>query len=226
MTDIRSRIVVLAILVSMVLAVLAVSCGTQAAAEDRAEPDPALKGLPDDFQRLTEVWELLKEEHIDGKTLDSRELSNGAIRGMLQALNDPYASYLRPEQFAVETQDIKGFFEGSGAEVGSRDGRSTILAPMPESPAEYSGVRPGDAILEIDGESAIGISLLEAVSKIRGPKGTDVKLLILHVNDTEPVLISITRGVIPLTSVRLLMQVGKIGHLRLSSFSGTTNNEL
>ena len=226
MTDIRSRIVVLAILVSMVLAVLAVSCGTQAAAEDRAEPDPALKGLPDDFQRLTEVWELLKEEHIDGKTLDSRELSNGAIRGMLQALNDPYASYLRPEQFAVETQDIKGFFEGIGAEVGIRDGRITILAPMPESPAENSGVRPGDAILEIDGESAIGISLLEAVSKIRGPKGTDVKLLILHVNDTEPVLISITRGVIPLTSVRLLMQVGKIGHLRLSSFSGTTNNEL
>ena len=143
MTDIRSRIVVLAILVSMVLAVLAVSCGTQAAAEDRAEPDPALKGLPDDFQRLTEVWELLKEEHIDGKTLDSRELSNGAIRGMLQALNDPYASYLRPEQFAVETQDIKGFFEGIGAEVGIRDGRITILAPMPESPAENSGVRPG-----------------------------------------------------------------------------------
>ena len=225
-TNFRLRMVVLAFSLSIALAALAISCGAQAVTENQATPDQALEGLPDDFQRLVEVWELLKQEHIDGKNLDGHDLSDGAIRGMLQALDDPYASYLRPDQYAVETQDIQGFFEGIGAEVGIRDGRITILAPMPDAPAEKAGIRPGDAILEIDGESAEGISLLEAVSRIRGRKGTAVELLILHLNETQPILISITRGVIPLTSVRLLMQVGRIGHLRLSSFSGTTNDEL
>ena len=238
MTAFRLRMALVAISVAMALAALVISCGAQAATDNRtgdqngdrsgnqAADDPALEGLPDDFQRLLEVWELLRREHIDGSTLDSRDLSDGAIRGMLQALDDPYASYLRPEQFAVETQDIKGFFEGIGAEVGIRDGQITILAPMPKAPAERAGIRPGDVILEIDGESAEGISLLEAVSRIRGQKGTAVELLILHLNESEPVLISIIRGVIPLTSVRLLMQAGGIGHIRLSSFNGNTNDEL
>ena len=225
-TEFRLRMVVLALAVSIALAALVIGCGALAVAEDQATPDQALEGLPDDFQRLADVWELLRREHIDGKTLDGREISDGAIRGMLQALDDPYASYLRPEQFAVETQDIQGFFEGIGAEVGIRNGLITILAPMPDAPAEKAGIRPGDAILEIDGETAEGITLLEAVNRIRGRKGTAVELLILHVNESQPILISIIRGVIPLTSVRLLMQIGRIGHLRLSSFSGTTNDEL
>jgi carboxyl-terminal processing protease len=225
-TIFRLRMAVLALFVSIGFTALVLGCSTQAVAENQPTPDPALARLPDDFQRLVEVWQLLQEEHIDGGELDSRELSDGAIRGMLRALDDPYAAYLKPDQFAVETQDIQGFFEGIGAEVGVRDGLITILAPMPEAPAEKAGIRPGDIILEIDGESAQGISLLEAVSRIRGQKGTAVELLILHRNESDPVLLSIIRGVIPLTSVRLLMHVGGIGHLRLSSFSGTTNGEL
>ena len=147
MTNFRFRMVVLALTVSMALATLVISCGAQAAAVNQATLNQALEGLPNDFQRLVEVWELLKEEHIDGKTLDGRKLSDGAIRGMLRALDDPYASYLMPEQFAVETEDIKGFFEGIGVEVGIRDGRITILAPMPDAPAEKAGIRPGDVIL-------------------------------------------------------------------------------
>ena len=226
MTIFRLRMAVLALFVSIGFTALVLGCSTQAVAENQPTPDPALARLPDDFQRLVEVWQLLQEEHIDGGELDSRELSDGAIRGMLRALDDPYAAYLKPDQFAVETQDIQGFFEGIGAEVGVRDGLITILAPMPEAPAEKAGIRPGDIILEIDGESAQGISLLEAVSRIRGQKGTAVELLILHRNESDPVLLSIIRGVIPLTSVRLLMHVGGIGHLRLSNFSGTTNGEL
>ena len=188
--------------------------------------DPAVQGLPAEFQRLSEVWELLQREHVDGKDLDGQALSNGAIRGMLQAMGDPYAAYLRPEQYAVESQDIQGFFEGIGAEVNMRNGRITILAPLPGAPAEKAGIRPGDTILEIDGDSTEGLSLLEAVRKIRGRKGTSVELLVLHLNTTDPELIAITRGVIPLNSVRLEMLEGGIGYLRLSSFSGTTNGEL
>ncbi len=184
------------------------------------------EGLPVEFLRMVEVWELLEREHIDGGNLDAQALSDGAIRGMLGALDDPYAGFLSADQYELESQDIQGFFEGIGAEVGMRDGQLTILAPIPDTPAERAGIRPGDVILEIEGESTRGISLLEAIGKIRGEKGTPVELEVRHLNSGESEVITIVRGVIPLTSVNLLMQVGRIGHLTISSFTATTNDEL
>lgn len=190
------------------------------------EPDTAIEGLPAEFQRLSEVWDLLVQEHIDGGELDPAAISDGAIRGMLVALDDPYAGFLDSEQYSLETEDIRGFFGGIGAEVGIRDGVMTILAPMPDTPAEAAGIRPGDVILEVDGVSIQGLSLLEVVQLIRGDKGTKVKILIRHLSSAEPVLIEIERDIINLKSVELLMQVGRIGHLRLSGFTGTTNDDL
>ena len=212
-------------LIAMVLLLIAVGCsGTEA--ETVPEAAPPVEGLPEGFQRMTEVWQLLQREHIDRGNLDADQLSDGAIRGMLRALDDPYAAYLTPEQYAIDSQDILGFFEGIGAEVGMRDGRITIIAPIPDSPADMAGIRPGDVILEIEGESTQGISLLDAVRIIRGEKGTPVTLLVLHRDESRPEEITIVRGVIPLESVRLLMQVGGIGHLRVLTFAGTTNTEL
>ena len=184
------------------------------------------QSLPPEFDRLGEAWSLLEREHIDRQELDPKTVSDGAIRGMLQALDDPYASFLDAQQFDIESQEIRGFFEGIGAQVGIREDRLTIIAPLPDTPAEQSGIRPGDIILEIDGESADGISLLEAVSKIRGQRGTSVELLVLHLNQTEATLIAITRGVIPLETVRFAMRPDGIGHLRISSFSDTTNQQV
>ncbi len=184
------------------------------------------QSLPPEFDRLGEAWSLLEREHIDRQELDPKTVSDGAIRGMLRALDDPYASFLDAQQFDIESQEIRGFFEGIGAQVGIREDRLTIIAPLPDTPAEQSGIRPGDIILEIDGESADGISLLEAVSKIRGQRGTSVELLVLHLNQTEATLIAITRGVIPLETVRFAMRPDGIGHLRISSFSDTTNQQV
>ena len=217
---------VAAALLAMVASlVVFAACGGGASGDSK--PDTAvIEGLPTEFQRLAEVYALLKREHIDGAGLDPRAISDGAIRGMLQALGDPYAAFLSPDQYALESQDIKGFFGGIGAEVGIREGRITILAPLPDTPAEKAGIRPGDIILEIEGASTQGMSLLDAVGKIRGEKGTTVSLLVLHRNSPDPVLLKITRGVIQLQSVRLLMQAGGIGHLRLFGFTGTTAEEL
>ena len=182
--------------------------------------------LPPEFDRLAEVWKLLQEEHIDGGSLDAEALSAGSIRGLLQALDDPYASFLNAEQYQVESQDFKGFFEGIGAHVSMRDGQLVIIAPMQGSPAEKAGIRPGDEILAINGGSTAQITLLEAVSKIRGKKGTSVDLLVLHLNQPESLTITVIRGVIPLDSVRLTMLADGVGHLRIFSFGDKTNEEL
>ena len=193
---------------------------------DKSGDTKAIEGLPPEFQRLSEVWKLLANEQIDGSDLDAVTISDGAIRGMLFALGDPYASFLNPEQLSLEQEDIRGFFGGIGAEVGVRNGAMTILAPMPDTPAEEAGVKAGDVILEVNGESIRGLTLLEVVHLIRGEKGTKVTLLLRHLSNSETVLIEIERDIIDLESVTLLMQVGRIGHLRLSGFTGTTNKEL
>ena len=182
--------------------------------------------VPREFNALFEVWSALKRDHFNRESLDASTLSQGAIDGMLKALDDPYASYLSPQQYAMDSQEFRGYFEGIGAEVTMRDGRVTIVSPIPDTPAERAGVRPGDIILAINGESTEGINLFEAVSKIRGTRGDAVELVILHKTSTEPVNLTIVRDVIEVKSVRLKMFVGQIAHLRITSFTETTERDL
>ena len=201
---------------------IAAACVT---VSDSEEPE-TVKRLPPEFDRLAEVWELLQQEHIAGQNLDPAAVSDGAIRGMLAAIDDPYAAFVDRQQFPLSQQDIQGFFEGIGAEVGIRDGAITILSPIEDSPADMAGLKPGDVILEVDGESIRGLGLLEVVGRIRGEKGTTVRLLVRRMSSGASEELTIERGVIPIESVRLLMQVGRIGHLRITGFTGTTNDDL
>ena len=212
---------------SLSVATLAIILLVVVACNGNSQPSAqGIEGLPPEFGRLSQVWDLLNKEQIDGAELDPKTISDGAIRGMLTALGDPYAGFLDQEQYSLEREDIRGFFGGIGAEVGIRDGVITILAPMPDTPAEAAGVRPGDIILEVDSVSVQGMSLLEVVRLIRGEEGTTVTILLRHLSSTEPVSVEIERDIIQLESVNLLMQVGRIGHLRMSGFTGSTNDEL
>ena len=220
------RYISFAILVATVLAIVLLVVVACSGSSNGSNGDTVIEGLPPEFQRLSEVWELLNREAIDGEDIDPLIMADGAIRGMLRALGDPYAGFLDREQFSLESEDIRGFFGGIGAEVGVRDGVIIILSPMPDTPAEEAGIRAGDVILEVDGVSIRGFSLLEVVQLIRGDRGTKVTLLLRHLNSSESVSIEIERDTINLQSVSLLMQVGRIGHLRLSGFTGTTNDDL
>ena len=183
-------------------------------------------GVPQDFERLFEVWEALKRDHFDRETLDAAQLTEGAIRGMLEALDDPYAAYLNPQRYRMESEDFKGSFSGIGAEVTMRNGRITIIAPLPDTPADEAGIRAGDIIVEINGESTEGLTLQEAVNKIRGPSGESVDMVIFRSTVGEPINVTLVRGVIEVSSVRFRMFTGRIAHLRITSFTETTNREV
>jgi len=182
--------------------------------------------LPAEFNRISEVWTLLEQQHINRDELDPEKLSEAAIRGMLGALDDPYASFLDAEQFSMESEDVHGSFEGIGAHVGMRDNLITIIAPMPDSPAEKAGILPGDVILGINGATTENTTLLEAVSKIRGKRGTTVDLLILHLGYSDPENITVKRGVIQLDSIHFEIMPDDVGYLHISSFTESTKSEV
>ena len=186
------------------------------------------EGVPEELAVVWQVWSMLANEHVDRATFDPEVFTEASIRGMLVALNDPHTNYVRPDVFGIENADIRGRFEGIGAHVSmNADGRLVVVAPIADSPAEKAGIRPGDIILEVDGENLQGASLIEAVSKIRGPRGSIVNLLVQHVGSVDKVVIAVERGVIPLQSVILRSEPGhRIAHIRLTNFYEDTAEKL
>ena len=174
---------------------------------------------------VEEAWDIIFRDYVDRDQLEPDELSKGAIEGMIESLDDPYSSYIDAETYEIGMSGLEGEIEGIGAQVGIREEKLTVISPIPDSPAARAGVRSEDVILEIDGESTVEMSMVEAVLKIRGPKGTTVRLLIQHADETEPVEIDIVRATIELSSVTVEM-VEDIAHLRITHFSKRTADEL
>ena len=185
--------------------------------------------LPEDLKAIWEAWVLLNREYVDkGKLADADDFTEAAIRGMTAVLEDSGTYYLPPRVASSMRQDIQGRFEGIGAHVNmNAAGKLLIVAPIEGSPAEEAGILAGDTILEVDGESIEGLSLMEAVAKIRGPRGSIVRLLVLHLGAIDPIEISVRRGVIPLTSVRLRTEHGdRFAHIRITDLYANTPDQL
>ena len=174
---------------------------------------------------VEEAWNIIQQDYVDKDKLDADKLTQGAVKGMVEALDDPYTTYLDPTAFELWVESMGGKFEGIGAYVEEKDEQITIVAPIPGSPAEKAGIRSGDVILEIDGKSTEGMSLIEAVLNIRGPKGTAVTLSILHQGETEPVVVTIIRAEIELPSVHSEMK-DDIAYIKITYFSERTAQEL
>lgn len=189
-----------------------------------AVPLSAPSGVPEELETVWEVWAHLTNEHVNRSDFDPDVFTEAAISGMIAALGDPHTHYVRPEAFSIENQDLQGKFEGIGANVSmTQDRKLVVVAPIAGSPAEVAGIRPGDTILAVDGESIEGLSLLASVNKIRGPKGSIVILSVQHIGDLDPVDIAVTRGVIPLVSVLVRSEPGdRIAHIRLTNFYADT----
>jgi len=174
---------------------------------------------------IGQAWGIIFDEYVDRDQLDTGEMSQAAIKGMVAAIDDPYTSYLDAETYQLSATSLEGGFSGIGAEVAVRDGFLTIIAPFPGTPAAEAGIKAGDIIIKIDGQPAAGMSLMEAVLKIRGPEGTKVRLLVLHQGETGPVEMEITRAEIKVPSVFFEMR-GDVAYLNITHFSQRTNDEL
>jgi len=174
---------------------------------------------------VEEVWDIIFRDYVDQDRVDASALSQAAIKGMVEELDDPYTSYLSAQTYQMSTSSLEGKFEGIGAYVGVKDEQIMIIAPIANSPAAQAGIRAGDIILEVEGRSAVEMSLAEAVLHIRGPKGTPVRLLVLHEGEAEPEEIVIVRDEIKVPSVYFEM-MGDVAYINISHFTQRTNGEL
>ncbi len=179
-----------------------------------------------DFSQLETTWDFVQTKYV-GRPVEQEKILRGALRGILESLGDPYSFYLSPEEARSFEEEINGKFEGIGAELGLKDNQVVVIAPLADTPAERAGVRSGDVIVAIDSDSTEGMTLEQAVLKIRGPAGTSVELVIQRRND-QPQTMTIQRARIRLKSVTSEFRVINgvtLAVVKVASFTPTTDDE-
>jgi carboxyl-terminal processing protease len=206
------------VIVLLVAAVVAVSFGTGWVVGTRTSSEQGL-GV------VEQVWDIIFADYVDKGKLDAQALAQGAIRGMVEALDDPYTSYLDATAYELSMKSLEGKFEGIGAYVTAEDGQVVVIAPIADSPADKAGIKAGDVILEVDGRPTAEMSLLEVVLNVQGPKGTTVTLSVLHEGETEPELVEIVRAEVELPSVYFEMKED-IAYININHFTERTVVEL
>ncbi len=163
------------------------------------------------FSLFWETYQTLKDRYVAPGEIEEEEILYGAISGMIEAVGDPHTVFMRPDDTKRFLEDISGKFEGVGMEIGIRDEQLQVISPLEGTPAQEAGLRPGDKILAVDGEPTVNFTLEDAVSKIRGPRGSEVVLTIDREAWEKPQEISVIRDVINIPSLRweLLDQDGE-----------------
>src|SRR5215813_8244890 len=161
------------------------------------------------------VFERVRSDYVE--PVNDGELIESAINGMLAGL-DPHSSYLNAKNYRDMQVQTKGEFGGLGIEVTMEDGVVKVVTPIDDTPAARAGVRAGDIITELDGEQIAGLSLNEAVDRMRGPVNTQITLTLARPNVKEPITVKLTRDVIRIHSVRSRAE-GNIGYIRITTFN-------
>lgn len=182
-------------------------------------------GKPEDldFSLFWDAWKMLEEKYASRKDINRQDMIYGAISGMVKSLGDPYTVFMNPEDSYRFLEDIKGSFEGIGAEIGIKKGILTIIAPLEGTPAKEAGLKAGDKVIKIDDTLTAELTLDEAVNLIRGPKGTKVTLTIARAQDSKE--IEITRGVIDIPEVEWGLKEDDIAYVDIYHFSDEISYE-
>lgn len=177
----------------------------------------------EDLRLFTEVMTMIKKNYVD--EVKTKDLVTGAVKGMLSSL-DPHSGYMTPEQFKEFQADTKGEFGGLGIQIALKDGVITVIAPIEDTPAYRAGLKAGDRIMKIAGESTKDLSIHDAVARMRGPKGKSVTLTIARDGWKETRDFTITRDIIKIRSVKSKMIRDDVGYVKLTQFQETTASDM
>jgi carboxyl-terminal processing protease len=188
----------------------------------RAQETAAPRSTYEQLDLFGDIFERVRSAYVE--EVDEAELIESAINGMLTSL-DPHSSYLPPKNFEDMRVQTKGEFGGLGIEVTMEEGLVKVVAPIDDTPAARAGVQTGDFITHIDGESVMGLTLSDAVDRMRGKVGTDIKVTIARQGREEPLELTLTREVIKITAVRGRVE-GDVGVLRVTTFNEQTFDNL
>lgn len=176
-----------------------------------------------ELRTFAEVFGRIKQDYVE--PVEDKKLINDAIRGMLTGL-DPHSDYMSPEEFKDLRESTQGEFGGLGIEIGAEDGLVKVVSPIEDTPAYKAGVKSGDLIIKIDDTPVRGLSLTEAVKKMRGQPGTRVTLTVARKNEGKPLVFTLTRAVIKTKSVKSRMLEPDYGYVRITQFQEHTTENL
>ncbi|MCY1287584.1 Carboxy-terminal processing protease CtpB [compost metagenome] len=211
---------------AMTLALLGGAPQLLAAEEPATLPATAVSGkapLPlDELRTFAEVLDRIKSAYVE--PVDDKTLLENAIKGMLSNL-DPHSAYLEPEDFQELQESTSGEFGGLGIEVGMEDGFVKVVSPIDDTPASKAGIQPGDLIIKLDGQPTKGMSMMDAVDKMRGKPGQKIQLTIVR-EGGKPFDLELTRAVIKVKSVKQQILEANYGYLRITQFQVNTGEEV
>ena len=189
-----------------------------------ANKDKAVSTLPvDELRAFTEVFGKIKSDYVE--PVEDKKLINEAINGMLNGL-DPHSAYLDQDAFKDLQVSTQGEFGGLGIEVGMEDGFVKVISPIEDTPAYQAGVKSGDLIIKLDDTPVKGLTLNEAVKRMRGKPNTKITLTILRKGETKPVVLTLTRAVIQVKSVKNKLLESGYGYIRITQFQDHTGEDL
>jgi len=194
--------------------------------ENKTKSDSAASSNATVLSKVDKAYNLILNNYVE--KVDKAELEEGAIKGMLSTLDDPYSVYMDKDSAKQFEQALDSSFEGIGAEISAEDDKVIIVSPIKDSPAEKAGIKANDEIVKVDGESVQGFDLYDVTQKIRGEKGTKVELEIVRQGLEKPLQIAVVRDEVPQITVHssVKREGGEnIGYIEITSFSQETASE-
>ncbi|CUQ68219.1 Carboxy-terminal-processing protease [Candidatus Nitrospira inopinata] len=177
----------------------------------------------EELKTFSEVLNQIQRHYVD--ETKPKELIQGAIRGMLATL-DPHSAYMTPEMYKEMQVETKGEFGGVGIQIGVKDNRLAVIAPIEGTPAHRAGIKAGDFIVKVNDETTKDLSLMDAVQKMRGPKGSKVSLTVQREGTPEPLVFTLVRDTIKIESVKSKVIENNLGYVRLTQFQESTGKDL
>ncbi len=177
----------------------------------------------DSIELFTDVLAIVKKSYVE--EVDTKKLIYGAINGMLASL-DPHSSFMPPDMYKEMKIDTRGSFGGLGIEITIKDGILTVISPIEDTPAFKAGIKPGDQILKIDDHWTKDMSIMDAVKRMRGPKGTKVTITVTREGFDKPKDFTLTRDTIQVKSVKYKPLDNGYGYIRISQFQEKTDEDL